>query len=425
MNAFDQHNQIRYYRHVFDDMPIGDPMGGPAYGQYLKSKGLMMIIGVVAAVATMGAGVAVMAAGTLAAQISGGAMIAGGLMSGIGAVTGNKKLAMIGGVLSLAGGIGAVGSSMATGAGWGGAFAEGSGSSALTTFAKDTMGTFSSVFSGGSSAPATSPEQFMSPTVQADAAAASSAAPTIETAPGTINESLADTTYGQSRAPVAGEMQVAQSSTGGTFDITQAPTTSAAAVPDASVAAPKVDVSPATSNVNYGQSTAGGGEIQTSTDLRTAIENTKTNGVNADYKTLLSKAPAAGESKGILSQAWDMLNSPIGKEVAAGAIKGVGGALLADKDQEAAKSEYYQSAANAQNANASATSTAEQIAKQKELNKSAVPVGLDPSDPQYAQKKAAAEAAGYRTFDIATPAARGAITRTPVQSQYTSAPAQA
>ena len=421
MNAFDQHNQIRYYRHVFDDMPIGDPMGGPAYGQYLKSKGLMMVIGIVAAVATMGAGVAVMAAGTMAAQISGGAMIAGGLMSGIGAVTGNKKLAMIGGVLSLAGGIGAVGSSMATGAGWGGAFAEGSGSTALTTFAKDTMGTFSSVFSGGTSAPATSPEQFMSPTVQADAAAASSAAPTIEGG-GTINESLADTTYGQSRAPVAGEMQVAQSTPGGTLDITQAPV-SAAAVPDTAVSVPSVDVSPATSNVQ-GPATVGGGEVQSSATVNDAFASNINNGPNPGFgRGGLGAAPT--QSKGILSQAWDMLNSPIGKEVAAGAIKGVGGALLADKDQAAAQTEYTKAATNAQNANASATATAEQIAKQKEINKSAVPVGLDPSDPQYAQKKAAAEAAGYRTFDIATPAARGAITRTPVQSQYTSAPAQA
>lgn len=419
MNAFDQHNQIRYYRHVFDDMPIGDPMGGPAYGQYLKSKGLMMVIGVVAAVATMGAGVAVMAAGTLAAQISGGAMIAGGLMSGIGAVTGNKKLAMIGGVLSLAGGIGAVGSSMATSAGWGGAFAEGSGSTALTTFAKDTMGTFSSVFSGGTSAPATSPDQFMSPTVQADAAAASSTAPTIETAPGT--SPTTESAFGPEKtAPI---MDVSKDIPSSTFDITQAPTTSAVSVPDVSVAAPKVEVGPVTTGVQ-GPATVGGGEVQSGATVNDAFASNIDNGPNPGFGRGGLGAPPT-QSKGILSQAWDMLNSPVGKEIASGAIKGIGGALLTDKDQEAAKSEYYQSAANAQNANASATSTAEQIAKQKELNKSAVPVGLDPSDPQYAQKKAAAEAAGYRTFDIATPAARGAITRTPVQSQYTSAPAQA
>lgn len=415
MNAFDQHNQIRYYRHVFDDMPIGDPMGGPAYGQYLKSKGLMMVIGIVAAVATMGAGVAVMAAGTMAAQISGGAMIAGGLMSGIGAVTGNKKLAMIGGVLSLAGGIGAVGSSMATGAGWGGAFAEGSGSTALTTFAKDTMGTFSSVFSGGTSAPATSPEQFMSPTVQADAAAASSAAP--GTSPTT------ESAFGPEKtAPI---MDVSKDIPSSTFDITQAPV-SAAAAPDVSVAAPKVDTLASTGNVNYAQG------ADSMAGFRNDVSFGPSSNPISNVDASIPKTPNLGggtgaptQSKGILSQAWDMLNSPIGKEVAAGAIKGVGGALLADKDQAGAQTEYIKSATNAQNANASATATAEQIAKQKELNKSAVPVGLDPSDPQYAQKKAAAEAAGYRTFDIATPAARGAITRTPVQSQYTSAPAQA
>jgi hypothetical protein len=408
MNAFDQHNQIRYYRHVFDDMPIGDPMGGPAYGQFRKSKGLMMVIGIVAAVATMGAGVAVMAAGTLAAQISGGAMIAGGLMSGIGAVTGNKKLAMIGGVLSLAGGIGAVGSSMATGAGWGGAFAEGSGSSALTTFAKDTMGTFSSVFSGGTSAPPTAPEQMMSPQVQADTGSVGSidvsGAPK-ETLP--IDQS-------------ARAAELANADVGGTISITEPSASPTVTAAPAEVSAPTVSIEPVRPNVQGPATPGGANEVQANASLKDAINQGK-------YPQSVpggTGGPPA-ESKGLLSQAWDALNSPVGKEIASGAIKGIGGALLTDKDQEAAKSEYYQSAANAQNANASATATAEQIAKQKEANKSAVPIGLDPSKPDYEQKKAAAEAAGYRTFDIATPAAQGPVTRTPVQSQYTSTPVQA
>jgi hypothetical protein len=85
---------------------IGDPFGGPASGSREKSKGLGMVIGVVAAVATAGAGMALWSTGTLAGQLAGGAMIAGGVMSGVGAVTGNQKLSKIGGYLSLAGGIG-------------------------------------------------------------------------------------------------------------------------------------------------------------------------------------------------------------------------------------------------------------------------------------------------------------------------------
>lgn len=94
------------------DFPVGDPFGGPAYGRFEKGGGgLGMVVGVVASVATMGAGAAAWAAAsasglTAATALSAGAMVAGGAMSGIGLITGNKKLSRIGGVLSLAGGIG-------------------------------------------------------------------------------------------------------------------------------------------------------------------------------------------------------------------------------------------------------------------------------------------------------------------------------
>ena len=85
---------------------IGDPFGGPASGSREKSKGLGMVIGVVASVMTAGAGYAMWAANTGMQALAGGAMMAGGVMSGVGAVTGNQKLAKIGGIMSLAGGIG-------------------------------------------------------------------------------------------------------------------------------------------------------------------------------------------------------------------------------------------------------------------------------------------------------------------------------
>lgn len=93
------------------EMVVGNAHSGPAFGQYEKSKGIGMVLGVVASVATMGAATPLLLTGaTLASQIAGGVMMAGGVLSGVGAVTGNKKLSKIGGVLSLAGGLGGLAS---------------------------------------------------------------------------------------------------------------------------------------------------------------------------------------------------------------------------------------------------------------------------------------------------------------------------
>ena len=74
-------------------------------------------IGLIAAVGSVGAGMAAVggtmagfAAAGLGTQLVAGAMIAGGVMTGLGAITGNKKLQKWGGVLSLAGGIGGLAS---------------------------------------------------------------------------------------------------------------------------------------------------------------------------------------------------------------------------------------------------------------------------------------------------------------------------
>ena len=147
MNTFEQHRVVTQYRAAFHDMPVGMPMDGAAYGEYLKSKGLGMIIGVVASVVTMGAAMPLLAGG-LASQLIGGVMMAGGVMSGVGAVTGNKKLMKIGGVLSLAGGIGALG--VAATGGVSGALGSslGEGSTALQNMAGSFMESVNSV--GGS-----------------------------------------------------------------------------------------------------------------------------------------------------------------------------------------------------------------------------------------------------------------------------------
>ena len=117
-------------------------------GELRKSRGLGMVIGVVASVVTMGAAMPLLASGVLASQIAGGVMMAGGVLSGVGAVTGNKKLSKIGGIMSLAGGLGGLASGAASSAGAGGAFASGSGSEALATMSSNFMDSASSLTGG-------------------------------------------------------------------------------------------------------------------------------------------------------------------------------------------------------------------------------------------------------------------------------------
>lgn len=102
---------------VLAEHPVGDPFAGAAFGEMHKSKGLGMVIGVVAGLATAGAGWGMMAAsnGLTLGSLAGGAMFAGGISTALGSVTGNKKLTKIGGILSLAGGIGSLGADMIAG----------------------------------------------------------------------------------------------------------------------------------------------------------------------------------------------------------------------------------------------------------------------------------------------------------------------
>lgn len=119
LNTFESANHARMIKLAMNEHPYGDPFSGAPYGQFEKSKGLGMILGVVASVVTMGASLPMLASASLATQLAGGAMMAGGVLNGVGAVTGNKKLMKIGGVLSLAGGVGAGLSSMTGGLGMG------------------------------------------------------------------------------------------------------------------------------------------------------------------------------------------------------------------------------------------------------------------------------------------------------------------
>ena len=98
------------------DNPIGDPFGGPAYGAR-ESLGLVAAFASVAAgVGMIGTGVAITALGGITVgTLVGGALIAGGVMSGVGTLTGNQKLVKWGNTLSMIGGVATLGAGMVGG----------------------------------------------------------------------------------------------------------------------------------------------------------------------------------------------------------------------------------------------------------------------------------------------------------------------
>jgi hypothetical protein len=89
-------------RRLAIEMPIGDQFGGPAYGMRA-----MPVVAVALAATSFVSGVAAFtAATTLGGMIAAGATIVGSALSIIGTVTGNSKLAKIGGVLAIGGMVG-------------------------------------------------------------------------------------------------------------------------------------------------------------------------------------------------------------------------------------------------------------------------------------------------------------------------------
>lgn len=95
------------YRAYGIEHPIGDPFGGPAYGQ--KEKGGIGGIFQSAIPIIAGAAMMIGSGGALAPMVIGGAMLAGGAMSGIGAITGNNTLSKIGGITSAVAGVAGMG----------------------------------------------------------------------------------------------------------------------------------------------------------------------------------------------------------------------------------------------------------------------------------------------------------------------------
>jgi len=81
-------------RQVAMGEPVGDAMRGPAFGE--RRGPAIAVFGAFASVS----------AGLAAGGLMGGLMIAGGVMSGLGAITGNKTLSSLGMLAGLAGGVG-------------------------------------------------------------------------------------------------------------------------------------------------------------------------------------------------------------------------------------------------------------------------------------------------------------------------------
>jgi len=150
--------RTRHANMVLSEHPEGDAFAGAAYGEMHKSKGLGMVIGVVAGLATAGVGWGMMGAagglgsGSLGA-LAGGAMFAGGISTALGEVTGNKKLTKVGGILSLAGGVGSLAADgLAMAAGVEGAKLGGTAAAGWSKTMTELEGAFGSVLGQGSSA---------------------------------------------------------------------------------------------------------------------------------------------------------------------------------------------------------------------------------------------------------------------------------
>lgn len=356
MHTFEQAQAMRYYRQRFSEMPVGDAMSGAAYGEYLKSKAVGAIIGVVAAVAavwTGGATLAAYAAGTAgvstAAAISAGAMVAGGVMSGVGAVTGNKKLMKVGGVLSLAGGLGAM--------------AFGTSSSA---------GLLSST-EGATAAP-----------VGGEIAGSS-----------TNNQAQLFNTMGESATA------------------TQAPAASGMADASLQVASE----APAISNAPGGLADQFSGAAQNSSTAGNIVDESVANAaMDAAAKVPTPPPVSGGGGGGLLNQAGDAITgvgkfAKDNKELIEIGGKMMMGAMDPENELTGAKEALYKAQTTATEATARNTDTVTEAQKQKmateeqqRKNANTQILMLDPRDPQYAQKKAEATAKGIPTMDMVTPA---------------------
>lgn len=417
MNTFEQRRQVTYYRAAFHDMPVAGPMDGAAYGEYLKSKGLGMIIGVVASIVTMGAAMPMLASTVLATQIAGGVMMAGGVMSGVGAVTGNKKLMKIGGIMSLAGGVGALASS-ALGAGTStatGALASGSGSEAVSTMAGSFMESANSV--GG----AIGIGDIYNAEGAANAASGAGfkEAAAIPEAGGIDLTGTAETSLPIDQSSRAAEL--ANADIGGaavegagtvTGDVTGAavkvPDTSTIKLADANAASTVSDVSGAATPADAARSAQTGGQIDPA-DINNGPNPGKGYGGFAgdpNVKTVADTSTLFGMNK------TELMKTGAGMLEKAGAA-----AFTPDETAKIdAMTDYYK-------ATTTKLTTEDEIAKYKLANAKQQVVMISANDPQMEQKVAAAAAAGHPVAFIPAVAA-GGVTPTAAGAQMAAPQAQ-
>ena len=97
------------------DHPIGDPTGGPAFGERRDPVSAVMAVAGMWEAGTIIAGASTLMAGVEALTVAQGLMFAGGALSLVGNVTGNKDLMVLGGAVMLGGGIGGLMSDAGTG----------------------------------------------------------------------------------------------------------------------------------------------------------------------------------------------------------------------------------------------------------------------------------------------------------------------
>lgn len=333
-----------------------------------KSKGLGMAIGIVAGVMTAGVGYGVMAAaGGLASMsagaLAGGAMMAGGVMSAVGAATGNKKLSQYGGYLSLAGGAYAAFTTPT------GAFTTGK-DSLLSAGTQEAMTKVSSAFS--SSASAASSAASGSSAASSSVAAANGvdtvgAASTISQ--GGVEAGSTAATLGQSSAPAVSEsvLKGANTLNGTTMSIGD-PSTYTGISSGAQSAAGAVGTPMAT----------GGSPLSASIPAS-------------------QLASTGGQSGGLIADAWKGLtNMSSGSGMMAGQL--LNGMAQGGATEELAKQQALQTSLVAQKY---ANDQAELQRQIKNMNSAGV-IYYDPNDLNAQKIVAAAQAAGVqpRTLQV-------------------------
>ena len=97
------------------DHPIGDPTGGPAYGERRDPVSAVIAVASMWEAGTIIAGASTLLAGVEALTVAQGLMFAGGALSLVGNVSGNQNLMLLGSAMMLGGGVGGFMSDAGTG----------------------------------------------------------------------------------------------------------------------------------------------------------------------------------------------------------------------------------------------------------------------------------------------------------------------